>query len=95
VYIKACHTGFSVPKKGEKLSDSESAVITTWCKQSLLGEAYRSTLADPYGQPAFVTTVAVVLCNSKTSGGQALTKARVTVQQLALVSLKVREVLLG
>ena len=93
--MKASRATFDVPKKGKasEITDIERQRVVEWCNCVLSLGKYRMSLSDPFGNPAFVATVGAVWCNMKvTQAGYATTKPRVTVQQLALVSLKVRYV---
>ena len=91
--MKASRTAFDVPKKGKgsEIPEMNRQRVLEWCNDALAFGRYRSSLQDPFGNPAFVATVGAVWCNMKvTAGGFAPAKPLVTVQQLAFVSLKVR-----
>lgn len=93
-FITASRTSFQVPKKGQKPSDLEKANVIGWCNEMLVNDAYRRALADPYGNPAFVAAVGFVFNNIRFQGGHATSPPKVSMQQLALISLKVRLVLI-
>lgn len=95
MFIKASRPAFGVPKKGKgsEVRDIDRERIIEWCNGALSQDTYRMSVGDPFGNPAFVATVGAVWCNMKVSEtGHVPAKPNVTVQQLALVSLKVRYV---
>ena len=96
MFIKASRPAFDVPKKGSarEFSDIERQRVIEWCNGALNQDNYRMSVGDPFGNPAFVAAVGAVWCNMKvTPAGFATATPQVTVQQLALLSLKVRNVL--
>lgn len=90
--MTASRCGFPIPKKGEKhASDETKAMVFRWCQDTLREDGYRRTATDPYGNPAFVVAVGEVFNpNFKAVNGYAPHPPTVSMQQLAMVSLKVR-----
>jgi len=61
-----------------------------FCNVLLVGDNWRATATDPYGQPSFVAAVAKVFGRVNPQTLLAVEHPSVSVQQLAMITLRVR-----
>ena len=92
-FITASNPGFQTPKQKNSrnlLTQETETIVKAWCDRMKENGKYRRSEEDPYGNPFFVAAVgATFLSIPITQFGLASRMPKVSIQQVALISMKV------